>query len=267
MSTGNKDVDSAYANASRAHAPSVKYPSLNLDVFIVGNCFLSGAVQLFAKADCRAAPSIKEADLVVFLGGADIDPQLYGEKALGCTHFNPTQDQAEIDAFTEALHAGVPSFGICRGMQFLHAMSGGKLYQDVRNHTGTHNIVDVETGAIIRASSMHHQMCIEDDNTFALAYAETPGHGRTYLTYSKEMTDPQHRDLEAAIYSNIDSIGVQGHPEVGGYPEYSAWCLTKIDEFLDRRDGGAHKAYIIGNGKAKIDPSILPQSITTPITS
>lgn len=222
IKTGNSNVDAAYKTATVKHG-GVSYPTLNLDVHIVGNCFLSGAIGLFAMAGCRKAESLKEADLVVFLGGADIDPQLYGEKSLGCTSFSPACDTRDVDAYAEALHYGIPMFGICRGQQFLHAMAGGKLYQDVRNHASSHNIVDVASGEVIRASSMHHQMVIENDDMQVLAYAEKPGHGREYLTYSKHTTDPTHRDVEAAIYPSISAIAVQGHPEVGGYPEYSAW--------------------------------------------
>jgi len=265
--TGNKDVDEAYAGASRRHAPSIEYPQLSLRVHIVGTCFIEGAVQLLAKAGCTAAKGLPDAELVVFLGGADIDPQLYGEKALGCTSFSVSSDTRDVAAFTEALHLGIPMFGICRGMQFLHAMNGGTLYQDVANHTRTHNIIDTD-GQIIRASSMHHQMCIEDDNTIPLAYAEQKGLGSHYLTYAKHTTDPTHDDLEAAVYPDINAIAVQGHPEVGGYPEYSAWCLTQIDQFMNekRMIGHNRPTYVLGDkGKAalKIDADRVPQSIIT----
>jgi len=270
VKTGNSNVDAAYKTATIKHG-GVSYPTLNLDVHIVGNCFLSGAIGLFAMAGCRKAESLKEADLVVFLGGADIDPQLYGEKSLGCTSFSPACDTRDVDAYAEALHYGIPMFGICRGQQFLHAMAGGKLYQDVQNHTSSHNIVDVETGAVIKASSMHHQMVIENDDMQVLAYAENPGHGRDYIAYTKHSTDPTHRDVEAAIYPSISAIAVQGHPEVGGYAEYSAWCLSRIGEFLDelkKLRPTERESYVLGpKGRAdRIDPSSIPASIMVPKT-
>jgi gamma-glutamyl-gamma-aminobutyrate hydrolase PuuD len=272
MNTGNTGVDLAYANAKRKHA-DVDYPQLNLNVHIVGSCFLDGAITLFAKAGCRRAASLEESDLVVYLGGADIDPALYGESALRCTSFSAARDAVEIDVFSEALTNDIPQFGICRGMQFLAAMNGSKLYQDVDNHTSTHNIVDT-TGRVLRASSMHHQMVIEDDDMIPLAYAEQKGHGRSYHTFSKLRTDPTHNDLEAAIFPNIGAIGVQGHPEVGGYPEYSAWCLEQVKSFLNDKAMMGHNsrstAYVLGPNKIalpvdRMDPERLPQSLTAKV--
>lgn len=228
------------STSSRGHSIKDEYPQLKRKVFIVGNCYLSGAIELFAKAGCKAAPSLKESELVVFLGGEDVDPSLYGEKPHRTTYFNKARDEREMDVFAEALSLGIPMFGICRGMQFIHVMGGGKLHQNVQNHTCSHNIVDTE-GNVIRASSMHHQMCIVNDDLYPLAFAEEKGHGSPYEGCNQTMSWKNHEDLEAAVYPDLTAIAVQGHPEVGGYPEYSAWCLSQIGEFLEQK-------YLIGHG-------------------
>lgn len=229
---------------------NTEYPNLGLKVFFVGSCFLTGAIELFAKAGCKGSPTLEEADLVVFLGGEDVDPSLYGEKAHKETYFNADRDAREIDAFTECLRLGKPIFGICRGMQFLHVMAGGKLWQHVRNHGMSHLIKDIE-GNVVRASSMHHQMCREFADCFPIAYA-LADNGKAAWSGSYEdgegvrVLSSDYEDLEAAVYPNITAIAVQGHPEVGGYSEYSIWCLQQIKEFLTER-------YIMGD---KIDSSI-----------
>jgi GMP synthase-like glutamine amidotransferase len=235
----------------------VVYPRLGLRVLFVGSCFLAGAISMFAAADCVRAKSFDEADLVVFLGGEDVDPSLYGEKPLRGTYFNVARDKAEIDIFTECVAAGKPMFGICRGMQFLHVMNGGKLWQHVENHAigGTHAIRDLVTGEVLQASSMHHQMCIEDENTFPLAYST--GRSGRYCAASHELSSDRHDDLEAAIYPNINAVCVQGHPEVSGTPEYTAWSLGKIEEFLDELALMGH------NSKpATIDANVVPPRIS-----
>jgi gamma-glutamyl-gamma-aminobutyrate hydrolase PuuD len=212
-------------------AEGVEYPNLGIKVMIVGNCFRSGAISMFASAGCSAAATVGEADLICFLGGEDVDPDLYGEKVLRGTYFNRARDDAEMDVFTEAQRLGVPCFGICRGMQFLHVMNGGKLYQDVVNHAGRdHVITDATNGKTVFASSMHHQMCIADESMTVLATAV--GHSGIYRTYGSELNSDKVADLEAAIYPDINSIAVQGHPEVAGLPEYTAWCLQKVEDFL-----------------------------------
>lgn len=247
---------------ARTHSTEDKYPQLKLKVLIIGNCFLSGAVEMFAKAGCTRAKDMADADLVVFLGGEDVDPSLYGEKKMSGTYINKARDEAEMDVFANALELEKPMFGICRGMQFLHVMNGGKLYQDVTNHGMTHAIRDCNTGRIIRASSMHHQMCIVDDSMFPLAYAwtgsmegvadEVSAWSGVYATPSKTITDPNHLDLEAGVYPAINAIAVQGHPEIGGYPDFTAWCLEQIDEFVH----GGDTFTVAKSEPKKIDPSL-----------
>lgn len=253
---------------SKRHELSDAYPNLGLRVLLVGSCFLSGAIELFAKAGCTRAETLAEADLVVFLGGEDVDPQLYGEVALRGTYCSPSRDAAEMDVFVEALARSIPMFGICRGFQFLAVMNGNKLYQDVESHGMSHKIID-NNGNVVVASSMHHQMVIENDSTFPLAYAltddpEIKAWSGIYRTPAKIITDPKHLDLEAAVFPNIGAIGVQGHPEIGGYGPYSAWCLNQVKEFLEERKlmGDNSKPYM--TGPAKIDPKVVPPAITNP---
>lgn len=206
-------------------------------VWIEGQCFRAGAVAMFAKAGCKAANSPEESDLVVFLGGEDIDPALYGEKKHhktgGC---NIRRDERECDLFDKCVENNIPMFGICRGMQFIHARTGNKLYQHVLGHAaGPHLIVDVETGEKILATSMHHQMCIESPTIIPLAYAvEGTTQGAVYEYYGGAIHNATHKDLEAAIYLEFRAIAVQGHPEVasGRTEEYTVWCINRILDFL-----------------------------------
>lgn len=71
-------------------------------------------------------------DALLLTGGADVDPQLYGETA------HPTFESAEAgrDAFEIALSraavkSGMPLLAICRGMQVLNVAMGGTLIQDI----------------------------------------------------------------------------------------------------------------------------------------
>jgi putative glutamine amidotransferase len=71
-------------------------------------------------------------DAVLLTGGADVDPQLYGETP------HPTFESAEAgrDAFEIALSRAavknaIPLLAICRGMQVLNVAMGGTLIQDI----------------------------------------------------------------------------------------------------------------------------------------
>lgn len=222
-------------------------PSLGgLRVYIEGNCSKGAIIRMMARADCQHAEKISEADLVIFSGGADVNPALYKEKQHPTTNFSKERDVECEVIFNHCLKNDIPMLGICRGMQFLHVMHGGKLYQNVTNHAGNnHNIVDLSSGNIIEVSSGHHQMCVEDPknkNTFALAYAIKneggPVTGKIERpSYSWTVSNQcDLKELEATIYVSDNpkrtvSLGVQGHPEWGP-EEFTQWTLNTLMEML-----------------------------------
>jgi GMP synthase-like glutamine amidotransferase len=231
-----RDGDKAPIAPKIFGAGGYKYPQLDKSVFIVGNCFRDGAIRMFSQAGCKAAPRLEDAELVVFLGGEDINPFIYGEKALSQTYFNAERDKRDIDAFELALQHDIPMFGICRGMQLLGALNGCRLWQHVENHAGrNHTITDIKTGEVIEVSSMHHQMVVENNTTIPLAYATKDGHSGIYHRDCGELLSPVHKDLEAAIFPDINAVCVQGHPEVEGTPRYRALCLEQIKFFTDQK--------------------------------
>lgn len=79
-------------------------------------------------------------DAVVFAGGADLDPQLYGEEPHpATTGLRPERDAAEVPLMRAAMDRDLPVLGICRGMQVMSVVCGGSLVQhlpDVVGHEG-----------------------------------------------------------------------------------------------------------------------------------
>ena len=72
-------------------------------------------------------------DGILFSGGPDIRPNLYGEELLNCCGaICAERDEFELALFAEAVgKAGKPAFGICRGIQAFNVALGGSLYQDL----------------------------------------------------------------------------------------------------------------------------------------
>jgi putative glutamine amidotransferase len=71
-------------------------------------------------------------DGFLFTGGHDVCPELYGEKKLEfCGEPCEKRDYLESIIFREALRNDKPVLAICRGFQFINAISGGSLYQDI----------------------------------------------------------------------------------------------------------------------------------------
>lgn len=66
--------------------------------------------------DSEITNNIKEADLVIFTGGADVDPELYGENSGKFTRVNTGRDRIEVMTYKLAQELHIPCLGICRGL-------------------------------------------------------------------------------------------------------------------------------------------------------
>lgn len=71
-------------------------------------------------------------DGILFTGGHDLDPRLYGEKpAVACVPVNSARDALELALLRAARDRDLPIFGICRGIQLFNVFWGGTLWQDI----------------------------------------------------------------------------------------------------------------------------------------
>jgi gamma-glutamyl-gamma-aminobutyrate hydrolase PuuD len=198
-------------------------------VYIVGGDKLIEA--MFKKRKWEVVRILADADLCVFTGGHDVNPKLYGEIALACTHYSKLRDDFETEQYYETLGADIPMVGICRGGQFLNVMNGGKMWQDVNNHTSPHDLMDLDSKELIRVTSTHHQMM-------------RPSHEAITLAVAKEATEkvsPSHfarnasnhwEDAEVVFYPKTKSLCFQPHPEYSGCPD----CTDYFFELIGRLD-------------------------------
>lgn len=209
-------------------------PELYLHVFVAGSAWEQRAfAKIFARAFCWKAPSIDEADLVIFPGGADVDPALYGEKPHMSVHTEEGLDEAEMEVYEHCKKNGIPMLGICRGAQFLHVMNGGKLYQDVDNHYGPHSIYDrIERRQISNASSVHHQMVASNIKNGMQIIASASATSKKRWLNDTDYEEGPATDIEAFWYRDTCCLGIQGHPEYEGYPEFTNWSMRKVNEFI-----------------------------------
>lgn len=183
-------------------------------VYLQGNCFYTYAVNLWKSAGYELVKDIGDSDIVCWLGGADINPAIYGEKPNGTHGWSSSQDQDDIDAIKKAGNRF--KVGICRGAQLLNCYpNGGSLWQNVNHHGGHHKIVDVLSEAEYEVNSIHHQQMRPADDAEIIAFANvaTFKEGEHSTWRKGDSTDP---DIEAVWYDKTKSLCVQWHPEVGG---------------------------------------------------
>ena len=168
---------------------------------------------------------LDEAKLVIFTGGADINPAIYRQKNRH-SMFNPLRDTAEIEVLRRALSMGKKVLGVCRGHQLINAWLGGELVQDIgielnTVHGSDHALEVVDESGVIpniynEVNSMHHQGVIK------------VGEGLRATTYWKGIYESTEGD-------NI--LTVQFHPEWmythNTFAEITLWDYLDVWAKLD----------------------------------
>jgi putative glutamine amidotransferase len=76
---------------------------------------------------------IPKLDGVLFSGGDDVNPRLFGEAQLPETKkVLDERDEIESVLLKSCLEKGIPVFGICRGLQIINVVLGGSLFQHIQ---------------------------------------------------------------------------------------------------------------------------------------
>ena len=74
---------------------------------------------------------------VVFSGGGDLDPDLYGGSRHETIYMvEPERDRSEIDLARRVFDLEVPTLAICRGSQILNVAKGGTLIEHLPDEVG-----------------------------------------------------------------------------------------------------------------------------------
>lgn len=185
-----------------------------IKIYVVGNAtYYASWINNHKLVD-----NIEDADIVLFTGGEDVDPSIYGKEKHPRTYSNLERDLKEKAEF-EKMKPTQLALGICRGSQFLCALNGGLLIQDCTGHAlyETHEITNDE-GLILNITSTHHQMQYPFNLTHGkdydlLFYARPSrsyyydGDGITSVPYEPEI-------VFYHVTGKPCSLAIQGHPEM-----------------------------------------------------
>ena len=92
-------------------------------------------------------PALDRLDGVIFTGGTDLDPQVYGEQPMyGLGEVKPNRDRHEFELLSECVtNHSFPVMGICRGIQLINVHFGGTIYQDLEKQKPEgimHSLID-----------------------------------------------------------------------------------------------------------------------------
>ncbi len=181
-----------------------------------------------------------EYGLILFTGGEDITPEWYGHTSPGYRcHNSEERDIFEKKIFDHAVKNGIRMTGICRGVQFINVMAGGKMYHHVDNHSGSVHAMELPNSDIIEVNSLHHQMVIPPKDGIVAGWSPE-SLSPEYYGDKDILTEAPDIEPESIIFPSIQSAGVQYHPEMMS-PKSEGWkyfydmakSLIVTDDFSD----------------------------------
>ena len=158
-------------------------------------------------------------DGLILQGGADIDPEAYGETPTESAQTTDAlRDRFELNLLRGFAGAGKPVLGICRGMQLINVAYGGSLHQDLvaGGATGVSHVAPEYDEHV-------HPLRIEPDSWFETLYPDSTrpivnsihhqgvkslGQGLAVEAWSDDGVAECIRATEAGFV-----VGVQWHPE------------------------------------------------------
>ena len=190
-------------------------------VFIVGgNGKASPYSTMFERQGWTVASSIKDADLVQFIGGEDVSPTMYSQGFHPKTTTNRRRDILETAVYQACARHAIPMAGICRGAQLINVLQGGSLWQHVNNHVNWqgHAVFDEMENFSFKAPSLHHQMMRPGKDAFILCSAKQSttreGALKDGTPTEWKQARPFQDDVEACVYfSPAPMLCFQPHPE------------------------------------------------------
>jgi putative glutamine amidotransferase len=183
----------------------------------------TGALAVLLPVDSRDPDKLLDRiDGLMVIGGADLDPAVYGQERSEATE-NTYRDRDEFElALTRgAVERGLPFLGICRGMQLLNVALGGTINQNlvaadgtnphrriVGTFVGTEHDIDLAAGSLVARATgeeIHEARCHHHQAIDRL------GNGLV-VTASARDGVPEAIELEG---DDDWVLGVQWHPEAG----------------------------------------------------
>lgn len=174
-------------------------------------------IQMFEDRGFKVVPLIEDADLVQFIGGADVSPRLYDEGVHPTTRFSRMTDMVDQETYNRALDLGIPMAGICRGGQFLHVMNGGKMWQDVDGHgVFQGHFAECEiTKRRYLVSSTHHQMMVGNVGEIILTAKDTNNtYKESFSTRVEKQYGGDYIEVEGVYHPATRCLSFQPHPEI-----------------------------------------------------
>lgn len=209
-----------------------------------------GIAVLVPHGESRLDQLLEILDGLILPGGGDLDPDLYG----GARHetlymVDSERDTTEIDLAKQAVGRGLPTLGICRGLQTLNVALGGTLIEHLPDVVGD----QVAHRAPPRRPT-RHPVTVSKDSRLAEILGQTEIDAASWHHQAIRQVVPALRVVAHAPDGTIEAVEMPTHPWLIGvqwHPELTA-SEDPIQQRLfnslveaaarSRRKRGAHAA-------------------------
>lgn len=188
----------------------------------------ASAIQMFQAKGFNTIPeeSSESFDALVFLGGTDVCPSVYGDKRHPKTdHPDKARDAKEVGAYKKYEDPKILKIGICRGAQLLNVLNGGRMVQHIEPRlsgvVSMHSPTDTE-GSFnpVKCLVDHHQGMIANPSALLIGWlGEERYQGYDYSFY----------------YPETNSFCFQPHPE-WGHKETHDVFFEHLELITNRKD-------------------------------
>ena len=179
-------------------------------------------------------------DGIVFSGGADVDPALYGADAHPETDTpQARRDRGELALLQAALERDLPMLAVCRGVQLLNIARGGDLVQHLPETLG--NDVHKQTPGTF----VEHPVEVKEGTRLASMVGTRPevtSHHHQGLGQVGEGLVPAAWAADGTLEGVEDpskrfTVGVQWHPEAGEDAALFENLVAEAKAYRAGRDG------------------------------
>ena len=138
MTSGTRPIIGITSYAQPAKWGAWDLPAALVPLYYVESVHQAGGRALLVPpSDDAVQETLDVLDGIVFSGGIDIDPAVYGAERHPAT--DPAQahrDAGELALLAAALERDIPTLAICRGFQLLNVLRGGDLVQHLPEAVG-----------------------------------------------------------------------------------------------------------------------------------
>ena len=154
-------------------------------------------------------------DGLIFSGGNDLVPDVYGAEAHAATNgTNPARDRGELALLEAALERDLPVLAICRGVEVLNVARGGDLVQHLPE------VVGHEEHRAVRGEFSEHAVRVDPDSRLG----EVAGAVKSHHHQGLGRIGDGLREVAWADDGTVEAledpakpfvVGVLWHPEAG----------------------------------------------------